>query len=176
MEKIETIEEYLSTRMNDKIARRKKSPVAYLTLLIIGIGSLVSLKHLPANDSLQMAVLTVGIIALAVGVVLTAMWLSGALWHYTWLPSHSKMKEKRLYLDSNDYAKAVDGLARGDKHIFEKIGLSNNGNSLVRILYSHDRAVAVVQACHEDGAHLEPDTSPLCFTGEETSFIIPICR
>ncbi len=176
MDKKTTIEEYIQTTMNNKIACRTNNPTVYFATLAAGVTLLVSLKFVHTGDSLQMVMLTGGLVLLAIGLVLTAMWLSGALWHYIWLPTRSRMKEMRIYMPQDKYATLVEGLKRGDKHILEDTTPAGDGNSVVRILYSRDRTIAIVQACHEEGNHLEPDTTPLCFNGDEPLFIKAICK
>ena len=110
MEKYQTIDEYVAAEMSDKIKRKAKSPLLGLLILAVGIFLLVMLRTQKMDDTLMMLCLTVGIIALGVGIIITAMCLTGAISHYVYTPTHSRMKQRKCYLSLDDYKLCIEAI------------------------------------------------------------------
>ena len=176
MEKIPTIEEYIATEMIGKIDRRKDFPVAGLALLAIGAVMMVLMVNTHDADSLQTLLLTAGMICIAVGLLLTVMHLSGAIRHYRYIATGSRMKERKVYLDVADYRTAVDALASGHKTELGSLKPVVSSNSALRVLRSRDGAVALVQAGRYDTGHCEVETPVTTLVGTEVAAIEALCR
>lgn len=176
MDNNKTIDKYIATEMGGKIVRKKEAPVAGLLLLMAGAVLLVLIRSIALPDSLQAATLTVGILGLAVGLVLTAMSLSGAMWHYKYLPTGSRLKDKKVYLGLTDYQKALDALVLGNKGGLAGLHSVTSSNSALRVLVSKDGAVALVQAGRYDTGHFEVESPVVCLFGTEVAAIELLCR
>ena len=164
---MKTIEQYIAEEMNGKIASKSNSPLVGLIILAVGIVFFLLLRFAKMSDSLMTASLTVGFIATAVGFILTAMCLSGALTHYVYLPTRSRMREKKLYLSQPDYLNCVEGLQSGDLRVLHMLQPVTSSNSLLRVLSSRDGAIRLVQVGRMDGATFDPATDVVLLTGEE---------
>lgn len=176
MEKIQTINEYIAAEMGGKIVRKRKSPLLGLLLLAVGIVMLVLMHSAHIADSLQALTLTVGILCLALGLVLTAMNLSGAMWGYHYAATGSKMKEKKVYLGVEDYGKAREALSGGDKTALGNLKAVVSSNGALHVLRSADGAIALVQAGRFDTGHFEAETPVAVLGGTEVVAIESLCR
>lgn len=176
MEKKQTINEYIAAEMDEKIVRRHNSPLSVLILLAIGAGLLILLFKADLSDSMQTATLTVCAITTAMGILLTAMTLSGALWHYLYVPTHSRMKDKMVYLSVNDYQHCVDILGSGNLAALATVMPTVSSNGAVHILKSHDGAVALLQAGRYDTGHFDPETGVVVLLGTEVAAIQQLCK
>ena len=176
MEKYLTLEEYVATNMSDKITKKAKTPIMGLLILAASIALLVLTRMAKMSDSLQMLVLTIGIIALAVGIVLTAMCLTKTLWYYQYRPTKSKMKLRKHYLGSEDYAHCVEALSANNAESLSQIKPITTSNGSLSVLYSRDLSIALLQACHCDTNHIEAETPVVTLSGNELSSIRHLCR
>ena len=176
MEKIQTIEGYIAAEMDGKIVRKRNSPVTGLLLLAIGAGLLVLLFKAHLGDSLQTASLTVCAVCTAVGLLLTAMNVSGALWHYQYVPTHSRMTDRKVYLSVADYQQCTDAIGSNNAKALSTLMAVVSSNSAVRIVRSRDGAVALLQAGRYDTGHFEPETAVMLLTGTDVAAIEPLCR
>lgn len=165
---MKTIEQYIEAEMNGKITRKKNSPLPSILVLACGIGLMVLLRTVGMGDTLGATCLTLGLITTAVGIVLTAMSLTGAMSHFVYLPTRSRMCDKKVYISSDDCKLFSDALAQGDVKQLKTITRCTNSNSLLRIVASRDGACALVQAGRNDTGHFEPDTDVHLLSGAET--------
>jgi hypothetical protein len=176
MEHIQSIEEHIAAEMGGKIACKHNSILAPLLVLCIGIGLLVLMTQSHLSDALSSACLTVGLIASAVGLILTAMNLSGALCHYTYVSTGSRMKDHKVYLTADDYRKAVDALSEGDTATLSDLHPVNSSNCALRILSSTDGSIALMQPMRDESGHLAPDAPVKCIVGTEVAHIKSLCK
>ena len=176
MEKYQTIDEYIATEMGDKIKRKAQSPLLGLLVMAVGIGLLVLLRTQTMGDALMTSCLTVGILSLAVGIVITAMCLTKAIWHYVYKPTHSRMRWRKCYLGGDDYHRCVDAINAGDTKVLATLMPDSNSNSSLRILYSSDHALALLQAGRDDSGHFEPETPVICLAGTDVTRIQALCK
>lgn len=176
MENIQTIDEYINEKMADKIVRKRKSIAVPLLVLAAGIALLVLMRVAVMADSLQATLMTVGIICLGVGLVLTAMNLSGAMWYYRYVPTGSRMKDKKQYLGIADYQHCVDAIVKNDAAALATLQPMVSSNSAVRVLYSVDGAFALLQAGRYDTGHFEVETAVMPVSGTEVAGIKMLCR
>lgn len=176
MDKYQTIDEYVATVMGDEVKCKAQSPLLGLLILAVGIGMLVLLRTQTMGDALMTSCLTVGIIALAVGIVITAMCLTKAIWHYVYKPTGSRMKWRKCYLVGDDYRRCVDAINAGDAKSLATLMPDTNSNSALRILYSRDRAIALLQAGRDDSGHFEPETPVLRLTGSDVNELHRLCK
>lgn len=176
MERLQTIEQYIAAEMNGKIERKRKPIVVDLLVLVVGIALLVLVVKAKMSDSLQAATLTVGLIALAVGVILTFMNLSGALWYYMYVPTGCRCKDKTVYLGADDYRRAVEALNGGNKAVLGELRAVTTSNGALRILRSSDGAFALVQAGRLDSSSFEVETPVVLFADSDVISIERLCK
>lgn len=176
MEHIQSIEEYIAAEMGGKIARKHNPILAPLLVLCIGIGLLVLMTQSHLSDALSSACLTVGLIASAVGLILTAMNLSGALYHYTYVSTGSRMKDHKIYLDADDYRKAMDALSDGKAATLSDLHPVTSSNNILRILVCKDHSIALLQPLRDDNGHFSPDAPVKCLVGTEVAHIKSLCK
>ncbi len=176
MGKYQTIDEYVAAEMSDKIKRKSKSPLLGLLILAVGIGLLVMLRTQKMGDTLMTLCLTVGIIALGVGLVLTAMCLTGAISRYVYLPTHSRMTRRKCYLSIGDYQHCLDAIGSGNIGALATLLPVTGSNEALDLLYSRDHAVALLQAIRDNSGHFEPETPVIRLTGTEVTHIQALCK
>ena len=176
MEKYQTIDEYIAAEMSGKIARKAKSPLLGLLILAVGIALLVMLRMLPMGDSLMATCLTIGIIGTALGLIITAMCLTKALWHYVYTPTHSRMKQRKCYLSITDYQHCLDAIGNNNIGALGTLLPVTSSNSALSILYSRDHAVALLQAGRYDSGHFESETPVVRLVGTEVAAIEVLCK
>ena len=176
MEKYPTIDQYVASAMGDQITRRAKSPLMGFTILAAGLALLALMHNVPMADSLQAFCLTVGVLALGVGVVLAAMCLTKALWHYHCRPSNCRMHLKKLYLDTGDYRRCLDALDAGSTADLAALRPIGTSNAQLQILYSRDHSLALLQAGRLETGHFEPDTPVVQLSGPEFAALKELCK
>ena len=176
MEKIQTINEYIAAEMGGKIVCKRKSPLAGLLLIAVGVALMVLMNSTHMADSLQASALTVGLICLALGLVLTAMAFSGALWCYRYVATGSKLKEKKVYLGADDYNKAAEALRNGDKGGLVNLKAVVSSNGALHVLRSMDGSIALLQAGRFDTGHFEAETPVMVLVGTEVASIESLCK
>ncbi|MBR1784930.1 MAG: hypothetical protein IJ760_05775 [Bacteroidales bacterium] len=169
MENKTNIHEYAATVMGGKIAQKRSFPIIGLVALAAGVALLAAMRVASMGDSLQMLALAAGIIALAVGLVLTAMGLGGAVKHYVYLPTGSRMASRTIYLSPADYAIAVEALGRADAAMLGSLHPVGSSNLALLTLRSRDGAVALLQAGSLDTGHFVPESDVLCLEGKAAS-------
>lgn len=155
---MKTIEQYIETEMSGNIARRRNSLLPALLVLAVGVGMLVLLSAARMGDTLSATCLTFGIIGTGLGFILTAMNLSGAMTHLVYLPTHSRMRERKVYLSGDDYRAFVEAAGNGDLLKLADLSPVVSSNSAVRILASRDGKCVLFQAIRDHNGHFEPET------------------
>ena len=168
---MKTIEQYIETEMSGKIGRKRNSPLPSLLVLAVGICLLMLLRTSKMEDSLGTACLTMGVICTAMGLILTAMNLSGAMTHFVYLPSRSRMKEKKIYVSGDDFKDICDAFTNGNLQPLATIRPVVSSNSAVRILASRDGEGILVQAIRDQSGHFEPETEVLLLTGNTAAAV-----
>lgn len=176
MEKYQTIDEYVASEMGDKITQKARSPLPGLLVLAIGIFLLVMLRTQKMGDTLMTLCLTVGIVALGVGLVITAMCLTKAMWHYVYNPTHSRMKHHKCYLDATDYQHCLDAIGDNNIAALGTLLPVTSSNSALNLLYSPDHAIALLQAIRDNSGHFEPESPVLLLTGTDVTHIQALCK
>lgn len=176
MENILTIDQYIAANMGSQIQKRAKSPLMGLVVLAAGVGLLVLMNTSHLADSLQALLLTLGILATGVGVVVTAMCLTKTMWHWHYLPSNRRMRLKRLYLDVSDYRRCIDALGANRPADLVRLRPIGTSNEQLRILYSSDHSIALLQAGGLETGHFEPATPVIQINGTEFAAIKELCR
>lgn len=173
---MKTIEQYIESEMSGKITRKKNSPVPSILVLAIGVGLLFLIRSVSLSDSLMVASLTIGIICTAVGLILTAMSLTGAMSHFVYLPTHSRMKEKKVYVSGDDYKDIVDAIVNCNLQSLATIRPVVSSNSAVRILASCDGECALIQAIRDQSGHFEPETDVRMLLANATSAVAHLLK
>ena len=176
MEQYQTIDEYVAAEIGDKIKRKAKSPLLGLLILAVGIFLLAMLRTQKMGDTLMTFCLTVGIIATGVGIIITAMCLTGAISHYVYKPTHSRMRRRKCYLSIGDYQHCLDAV--GDNNIAALATLLPvaSSNGALDLLYSRDHAIVLLQAVRDNSGHFEPETQVVQLTGNEVKAVEQLCR
>ncbi len=155
---MKTIEQYIETEMSGKIARKRNSPLPAVLVLVVGVGMLVLMSAARMGDILSATCLTVGLIGTVIGLILTAMNLTGAMTHFVYLPTRSCMREKKVYLGGDDYRDIVEAINNGDFQKLADLSPVVSSNSAVRLLASRDGECVLVQAVRDQNGHFEPET------------------
>lgn len=176
MEKYQTIDEFVAAEVDDNIKRKAKSPLLGLMILIVGIVLLVLLRTQKMGDTLMATCLTVGIIALGVGLLLTAMCLTGAISRYVYLPTHSRMRRRKCYLCLDDYKRCLDAIGSNNLAVLGAMQPVASSNGALDLLYSSDHAVAFLQAIRDNSGHFEPETPVIRLSGTEVTHIQALCK
>ena len=162
---MKTIEQYIDTEMAGKIARKRNSPFIALLVLAVGLGMWGLLCTVNMEDSLSATCLTVALVCTALGLILTGMSLSGALTHFVYLPTHSRMREKKVYISGDDYKDVVEAVNNGNLQSLATMRPVVSSNSAIRILASRDGECVLVQAIRDQSGHFEPETEVHILTG-----------
>jgi len=162
---MKTIEQYIETELSGKIARKRNTPLLALLVLAVGVGLLVLLGRVKMSDTLSATCLTVGLIATVVGLVLTAMNLSGAMTHFVYLPTHSRMCEKKVYLNIDDYRDIVEAINNDEPRKLACMHPVVSSNTAVRLLACRDGECVLVQAVRDQNGHIETETGVRVITG-----------
>ena len=176
MEHIKTIEEHIATEMGGKIERKKNFPLLGLVLLAAGVAMLVLMAGIQNADSLQTFLLTAGMICTALGLLFTLMALSGALFHYRYAATGSRIKERKIYLSPEDYRTAYDALTTGATGDLASVKPVVSSNSALRVLRSKDGSIALVQGGRYDTGHFEAETPVKVLVGTEAAATEALCR
>ena len=168
---MKTIEQYIETEMSGKITRKRNSPLPALLVLLVGVGMLVLLGAAKMDDSLSATCLTIGLLGTALGLILTAMNITGAMSHFVYQPTRSRMREKKVYVSGDDYNAIVEAIASGDTQPLAAICPVVSSNSAVRVLASSDGECALVQAIRDQNGHFEPETEVCLFSGASAAAV-----
>ena len=152
------IDEYIQTRLADKVVRRANSPLVPLLITAVGVVLLVAAFAGSLSDSLQTALLTVGFLTAAVGVVWAALCLGRSLWHYHYLPTKSSMRRRRIYLSEDDYRRAVELLRSGSVGGLASLTPVTTSNGVLMAVVSRDGALSLLQAGRLESSGFEPAT------------------
>lgn len=176
MEKYQTIDEYVAAEMGDKIKRKAKSPLLGLLILAVGIVLLVLSRTQKMGDTLLATCLTVGIIAVSVGIIITAMCLTGAISHYVYKPTRSRMRRRKCYLSIDDYQHCLDAIGDNNIGAFASLQPTTSSNGALDLLYSRDHAVALLQAIRDNSGHFEPETPVIRLSGNEVNAVQQLCK
>ena len=157
--------------MSSKITRKRNTPLPGLLVLAVGIAMWVLLRTTKLGDNLSTTCLTIGLIATVLGIILTAMNLSGAMTHYVYLPTHSNMKKKNVYICGDDYKDITEAITNGNLQPLANISPVVSSNSAVRILASRDGECVLVQAIRDQSGHFEAETDVRVLTGTAAAAI-----
>lgn len=173
---MKTIEQYIETEMAGKIARKNDSSLPYILVLATGVGLMVLLRTAQMGDSLMATCLTAGLLATAAGLVLTAMSLTGAISHYVYIPTRSRMKEKKVYVSGDDYASAKRALYSGLFKVLDTIEPVVSSNQALRLFGSRDGACLIIQAGRCDTSQFEPEGEPVTLMGADASTVLSLIK
>lgn len=173
---MKTIEQYIDTEMSGKIARKRNTPLPAMLVLAVGVGMLVLLHTVRLSDNLSATCLTIGLIGTVLGLILTAMNLSGAMTHFEYLPTHSRMREKKVYVSGDDYKDIVEAVNNGNIQPLATMRPVVSSNSAIRIIASRDGECVLVQAIRDQSGHFELETEVRTFTGPTAAGLIHLMK
>ena len=173
---METIDQYIISKMQGKIERRANSPFWGIILFVAGIALVVLAFVIKMGDSVQTALLSVGVMSTLVGAIIAVLCVTKSLWHYHYLPSNSAMMQCRNYLSASDYQLAVDALRQGRLEALSAIHPVTSSNSVLHIVASKDGALALVQAGRLDSGEMEPGTEVITLSGTELPMLADLLK
>ncbi len=176
MEHYPTIDEYVAMQMGDKITIKANSLLPSLMVFAVGIGSLILIRTEGLPDVLMATLLTVGLIGTAVGMILTAMCLTKALYHYVYQPTDCRMRRCKCYLSNDDYRRCVEAFGVGDTNFLTTLQFVASSNNVLDILYSRDQTIALLQVGRYDYGPFRPETPVILLTGKEVSMLHTLCK
>ena len=176
MEKYKNIDEYVATEMGDKIVRKNKSSLPGLLILAVSLALLEMLRTVKMGDTLMTMCLTIGIIGLCVGLVVTGMCMTGAVSRYVYLPTGSAMRRSKRYLSNSDYQLLFEAIRMNKISVLYAINPVTTSNSAVDLLYSKDHAIALLQAMRDNGGHFEPEAQVEVLTGSDVNAVEKLCK
>lgn len=176
METIKTIEEFIIKEMDGKIQRKSQSPWPPIAIMLAGVALFVFIEHYPMHDSLLMLLLTASVTAMAVGIVFIVLSLTGTMSHYVYTPTRSKIKLRRLYLTSDDYNHCREALEQNTITELQSLQPVVSSNAALRIVFSRDLQVALLQAGRYDTGHFAPETAVRVLFGTEVDEIKGLCK
>ena len=157
--------------MSSRITRKRNSPLPSLLVLAVGIALLILLRIGQMGDTLMATCLTLGLILTGTGLFLTGMSLSGAMTHLVYLPTRSRMRERKVYVGADDYKVVANALSDGDMLSLPDIRPIVGSNYALRIIASRDGTCALMQAIRDQGGHFEPDSNIRLLTGADTAVL-----
>lgn len=165
------IEQYIEAQMSGTIIRKRDTLLPGLLVLAVGIGCLMLLRSEVMADVLMATCLTVGLIATVVGLILMAMNLSGALTHYVYKPTGSRMRNKMVYVNHDDYNDVVSAIVQHDMQSLASFRSVVGSNCALRLIVSRDGVCTLVQAGRCDSGRFEPETDVTCLTEKDSEVI-----
>ena len=166
---METIEQYIQSQMAGRIERRGNSPVKGIILFVAG-GIVLGLAFAGSfSSNLRTALLSLGFMAAAVGLVLAVLCLTGSLWHYYHVPTRENMRRRTVYLSMGDYERCKAALQGGDLTALSEAVPLVSSNLAIQAVYC--RHMVLLQAGRAEGAQLEPVTPVVALPPERLASI-----
>ena len=162
--------------MTGKIERRGNSPLIPIITAVVGIVILILAYTRHLSETLQTTLLTIGFIATATGLVWAVLCLSKTLWHYYYLPSSSPMRDKTLYLSTEDFRFCTEMLEKGTINTLKTLCPIPSSNSVLHIVYSRDHSIALLQTGRMETSRLEPSSPVVTLTGIEVETLASLLR
>ena len=170
------LNEYITTQMTGKIERRGNSPLIPIITAVAGIAILILAFTSHPSETIQTTLLTIGFIATATGLIWSILCLSKTLWHYYYLPSSSPMRDKTLYLSPEDFRFCTEMLEKGTTDTLKTLCPVPSSNSVLRIVYSRDHSIALLQTGRMETSNLEPSSPIVTLTGIEVETLASLLR
>ena len=143
MEDFIKIEDYMAGGADSRIARHRKSPILALAILAVGIVLLAVSLRFKLADSLQMALLTLGIMGILAGGIMLLL-SNGQCYRYQ--PTGAQMRHYRRYVNTDDRQKLIDSIEKGDLGQLAQIRKESSTGTLLNAFVCADGSFAVVQA------------------------------
>lgn len=170
------INEYITTQLSGKIERRGNSPLVPALIAITGITILIMAYSSNPSEVIQTTLLTLGFILAATGLIWSILCLSKTLWHYLYLPTNSPMRNKTLYLSTEDFHYCSEMLESDNISTLKTLCPVPTSNSVLRIVYSRDRSIALLQTCRMETSQMEPSSPVVTITGDNVATIASLLR
>lgn len=176
---MKTIEQYIETELSDEMANKKET-LSSLFVLIVGIGLWVLPRIVEMDNNMISSCITLALICTVVGIITTGMSISGAMSHYLYLPTRSRMREKMIYINNIDYSDVIATLTQGGTAEIQSTATMlwpvAKSSHAIRIFTSRDRACVLIQAGRENAGHFTPETDVCMLTGTKVEAIRPLLR
>ena len=157
--------------MTGQIKRRGNSPLASIITTIIGIAILIITYTTHLNEVIQTTLLTIGTLFAVAGIIWCTLCLTKTLWHYHYLPGNTPMRDKTIYLSTADFRNCTEMLENGNTEALGTLRPTLSSNMVLRIIYSVDLNIALMQTCRMETAQQEPASPVKVLTGEEVRHI-----
>ncbi len=156
---MENIKQYIDNNSGLQIAKRHQNPWISIAILVCGVILVVLSRTLHHHDSLQMTLISVGIIAAIVGSILLAVCCCSAN-SYLYQPTRSKMKMHHFYINNVDCQLLKEMLATKEMDNLKNILPEMSTNTMLDVMISADGCFTLLQVL-EYGSCFEP-TTPVC--------------
>ncbi len=161
---MENIKQYIDNNPGLQIAKRRQSPWTSIAILVCGIVLLILSRTLKHHDSLQMTLLSVGVIATIVGIILVLIGCLSANC-YLYQPTRSKMKMHHFYINNVDRQLVKEMLATKNVEGLKNVLPELSTNTMLDIMISTDGCFALLQVL-EYSSYFEPATSVCILSGD----------
>lgn|SRR5574344_1104929 len=145
MENFLNIEQYINANADKKIVKKSRNPFLGIVLLLAGAACTVLSMKIAMGDALKMAILTLGIFIIIIGMILIIICFSKDSGYYVYTPTGSRMKSYKRYINANDKQRCRDGLATGKVDVLDHITPEVSTSTLVNILLAKDKSCTVLQ-------------------------------
>ena len=145
MEDYIKITEYLDNGAESRVAKHRKSPIMGIIILICGLAVLLLSLKVKLPDALTMSLLTIGAIAALVGLFMAIMTAVSDNACYLFLPTKSKIKRYRRYINSDDRQLLRDILNDNTFQLLGNVRKECSTGTLLQFYLSADGAYAVAQ-------------------------------
>ena len=170
------LNEYITTQMSGKIERRGNSPLTPAITFAVGIISLFLAYTSHPSEDIQITLLTLGFILTATGLVWAILCITQTLWHYHYMPTNSPMRDKTLYLSTEDFHYCSEMLESGNTDTLKSISPLPSSNSVLRIVYSRDHSIALLQTCRMETSQMEPSSPVVTLRGDNVATIASLLQ
>ncbi len=160
---MENIKQYIDNNAGLQIAKRYQNPWTHIAVLVCGVTLIVLGRTVHGHDSLQMTLLSIGIIAAIVGIILLVICCNAN--RYMYLPTHSHMKLHHFYINNVDRHLVKEMLATKNIEGIKEVKPEMSTNTMLDVMISADGCFALLQV-QEYSSYFEP-TTPVCvLTGD----------
>jgi hypothetical protein len=171
---MKTIEQYIETELSDEMANKKET-MSSLSVLAVGIGLWAMLRFVEMDSGMASSCTFLALLCTVAGIITTGMSISGAMSHYLYLPTRSRMREKMIYINNIDYSDVIAALTQGGTSEIHTTATMlwpvSNSSHAIRILASRDKACALIQAGRDSAGHFKPETDVCLLTGSRVEAI-----
>ena len=162
--------------MSGEIERRGNSPLTPAITSAVGIISLILAYTTHPSEDIEITLLSLGFILIVTGLLWAILCITQTLWHYHYLPTDSPMRNKTIYLSSEDSRYCSEMLGNGKTDTLKTLSSLPSSNSALRIVYSRDHSIALLQACRMETSQMEPSSPVVTLRGDNVVTIASLLQ